>query len=54
MITSSKEKLPGPVKAIETLSKSKVSSKENQGKKKYSKGSLFKFLQENILSDISG
>ena len=40
--------------AIETLSKSKVSSKLNQGKQKYTKGSLFKFLQENILSDISG
>ena len=40
--------------AIETLSKSKVSSKLNQGKQQYTKGSLFKFLQENILSDISG
>ena len=40
--------------AIETLSKSKVSSKESQVKKKYGKDSLFKFLQENILSDISG
>ena len=40
--------------AIETLSKSKVSSKENQVKNKYGKDSLFKFLQENILSDISG
>ena len=40
--------------AIETLSKSKVSSKGNQVKQKSSKGGLFQFLQENILSDISG
>ena len=40
--------------AIETLSKSKVSSKGNQVKQKSSKGGLFQFLQKNILSDISG